>query len=51
MQVLSFLDDIFPALLSSLSDTSDEVGPTTSATRFSAARSWKADRIFLVCAE
>lgn len=28
VQVLSFLDDIFPALLSSLADTSDEVGPT-----------------------
>jgi hypothetical protein len=25
LQVLSFLDDIFPALLTSLSDTSDEV--------------------------
>lgn len=34
MQVLSFLDDIFPALLSSLSDTSDEVGPPNLSTSF-----------------
>lgn len=39
MQVLSFLDDIFPALLSSLSDTSDEVGPTNLSTSFLTARS------------
>jgi hypothetical protein len=34
LQVLPFLDDIFPALLSSLSDTSDEVGPTSLSSSF-----------------
>jgi hypothetical protein len=34
LQVLPFLDDIFPALLSSLSNISGEVGPTSLSNSF-----------------